>query len=160
MKGTGENGGVRDSLGGGEAVLERACLELYHGSLGREASWVGFLICLHHVLRILEVGEGLPCGIMERVALPLHKVLDSGARVSLFQEGLHFILGLTIDDEGRRESVRAPRGVERRGVDVGEELAHMEHIVDLHVGGEIKRACGGGGSLDDREGADVPRLEL
>ena len=27
-------------------------------------------------------------------------------------------------------------------------------------GGEIKSACGGGGSLDDREGADVPWLKL
>ena len=152
--------GVRDSSGGGEAVLECACLELHHGSRGRESSWVGLLIGLHHVLTILEVGEGLPCGIMERVALPLHEVLNSGAMVSFLQDGLHFILGLTIDDEGRREGVRAPRGVEGSGVGVGEELAHMEHIVDLHVGGEIKSACGGGGSLDDREGADVPGLEL
>ena len=33
----GENGGgERDHAGGGEAVLERACLELHHGVRGRE----------------------------------------------------------------------------------------------------------------------------
>lgn len=81
---------------------------------------MGLLIGLHHVLTILEVGEGLPCGIMERVALPLHEVLNSGAMMPFLQDGLHFILGLTIDDEGRREGVRAPRGVEGRWVGVGE----------------------------------------
>jgi hypothetical protein len=67
---------------------------------------------LDHVLTILEVGERLPCGIMERVALPLHEVLHTGAMVSLLQDGLHFILGLTINDEGRWDVVRTTRSVE------------------------------------------------
>ena len=75
---------------------------------------MGPLIGVHHGLTILEVGERLPCGIMERVALPLHEVLDAGTMEALLQKGLHFILGFTIDDEGRGEGVRASRGVEER----------------------------------------------
>ena len=66
----GENGGGEiDDSGGGEAVLERAYLELHHAVWGREGSWMGPLIGVHHDLTIFEVGERLPCGIMERVAL-------------------------------------------------------------------------------------------
>ena len=69
---------------------------------------MGPLIGVHHVLTILAVGEGLPCGIMERVAFPLDEVLGSGAMEALLQKGLHFILGFTIDDEGRGEGVKSP----------------------------------------------------
>ena len=64
-------------------------------------SWMASFKGLNHVLTILEVGQRLPCGIMERVALPLHEKLHTRAMVSLVQDGLHFILGFTIDDEGR-----------------------------------------------------------
>jgi hypothetical protein len=123
-------------------------------------SRMGLLVCLDHVLTVLEVGEWLPCCIMERVSLPFHEVLNARAMMSFLQDGFHFVLRFTIDDEGRREVVRAPRRVEGGGVDVGEELAHMEDVMNLHVGGEFKSASGWGGSLDDLEGANEPGLEL
>ena len=153
--------GVRESI----REVEKRFWSAHVGSFttgigGKEESWMGPLIGVHHVLTILEVGEGLPCGIMERVALPLDKVLGSGAMEALLQKGLHFILGVTIDDDGRGEGVRASRGEEGRRVGVGEKLAHMEDVVNLYVGGEVKGASGRGGSLDDLEGADVSGLEL
>ena len=66
-------------------------------------------------MTILDVGQRLPCGIMERLVLPLHETLHMRAMVSLVQEGLLFILGFTIDNDGRGEVVRATRRVEARG---------------------------------------------
>ena len=71
---------------------------------------MGPLIGVHHGLTILKVGEGLPCGIMERVALPLDKVLGSGAMEALLQKGLHFILGFTIDDDGSNDMLMMIKG--------------------------------------------------
>ena len=62
---------------------------------------MGPLIGAHHAFAILEVKERLPRGIMERVALPLHEVLDARAMQALLQNGLHFILGFTISEERR-----------------------------------------------------------
>ena len=86
---------------------------------------------LDHVLTILEVGQRLPCGIMKGVALPFHDILHTRAMVSFVQYGLHFILGFTMDDDGRWEVVRMSRRVEARGVGVGKKLAHIEDIMNL-----------------------------
>ena len=56
---------------------------------------------------------------MEKLAHPLHKVLYARAMEALLQDGLHFILGLTIDDEGKGDGMRALRGVEEAGVSEG-----------------------------------------
>ena len=98
-------------------------------------SWMAIFKGVDHVLKILEIGQRLPCGIMKRVALPLHEILHTRVMVSLVEDGLHFILGLTIDDEGRWEVERTTRKVEARGVGVREKPAHMEDIMSLHVGG-------------------------
>ena len=72
----------------------------------------------------------------------------------LVEDGLHLLLGFTIDDEGRWEVVRTTRRVEARGVGVEEKFAHMEDNMNLHVGRDLKGTSGGGGSLDDFEGGD------
>jgi hypothetical protein len=48
------------------------------------------------------VGERLPSGIVEGISLPLHEVLNSGTMETLVKDGLHFILGLAVDDERGR----------------------------------------------------------
>jgi len=78
--------------GGGEAVLERACLELAPPVSGQRMSRMGLLVCLDHVLTVLEVGEWLPSCIMERVSLPFHEVLNARAMMSFLQDGFHFVL--------------------------------------------------------------------
>ena len=77
----------------------------------------------------------------------------------LVQDGLHFILRFTIDDDGRWEVMRMSRRVEGTGVGVRKKLTHMVDIMNLHVRREFKGTSGGGGSLDDLEGADEPGLE-
>jgi hypothetical protein len=56
--------------------------------------------------------------------------------------------------------VGGARGVEVARIGVGEKLAHMEDIVNLHVRGEVESARCRRGSLDDLEGADEPGFEL
>jgi hypothetical protein len=97
---------------------------------------------------------------MEWVALPFHKVLDSGTTLSFVKNGFHFVLGLAVDDERERVRVYLSGGVEVARVDVREELAHMEDIVDLHVWWQLKGTCCRRRSLDDLEWADVSRFEL
>ena len=55
---------------------------------------------------------------------------------------------------------RTTRRVEARGIGVGKKLAHVEDIMNLHVGREFKGTRGGRGSLNDLEGADEPWHEL
>ncbi len=94
----------------------------------------GNLECVKQVSAMREVGEGFPCGIMKRVALPFHEVLSSRAMVTLLENRFHLIFWFTMNDDGWRERVRLAGCMEGGGVFVREEFAHMEHVVDAHVG--------------------------
>ena len=92
----------------------------YTGSGWRAASCSRPLVGTNEVVTMLEVGEGFPCGVMEWVTLPFHEVLDLGTSMTLVEDGFHFVLGLTVDDERGRMSMGTARGVEGARVDVRE----------------------------------------
>ena len=99
-----------------------------------------FLKETDEVLTILEIGERFPRCLMKRVTLPFHEVLDSRAMMAFLQECFYFKLRLTLNNERWRMRMRCAGSVESRGIIVWEEFAHMEHVVNVHVGREVKGA--------------------
>ena len=70
---------------------------------------------------------------MERAALSFHEVLYLRTPVTLVKYGVHFLLTFTVDDERGKMRMDTARGVEVARVGVREKLAHMEHVMNLHV---------------------------
>ena len=57
---------------------------------------------MNEALGVLEVGDWLPSCIVERVAEQLDEVLDLTSVGALGQDCLDFVLGLIVDEVGRR----------------------------------------------------------
>ena len=71
-------------------ILKHSCFQIYHVCQGSHG-WPG----LCNVFTVCQVGERLPCSIMESAAPPLHEAMNTRGMLSLVQGGLHFILALT-----------------------------------------------------------------